>query len=71
MPTYELTELIKIVEEKYKTKMLGVTVSVEEIRKLTLHYYASRYHNATRRLRIKYNEETAKNVLRLWRKFGV
>jgi len=71
VPTHELTELIKIVEEKYKTKMLDATVSVEEIRKLTLHYYASRYPDAIRRLKIKYNEETAKNALKLWRKFGV
>jgi len=68
MPTHELTELIKIVEEKYKTKILGATVSVEEVRKLALHYYASRYPDATRRLRIKYNEETAKKCIEIMEK---
>ena len=68
MPTHELTELIKTVEEKYKTKILGVTISVEEIRKLTLHYYASRYPDATRRLKIKYDEKTAKKCIEIMEK---
>ncbi|RLE57302.1 MAG: DNA-binding protein [Thermoprotei archaeon] len=47
---------------------LELTVSDEELRELTIHYYASRYPDARKRYGIEYTETVAKKAIELARK---
>lgn len=67
-PTYDIVGLLKLIEEKYEVEILGVTINEEPLRELTIHYYASRYPDASRRFKIKYDECTAKRCIEMMKK---
>ncbi len=47
---------------------LKLTVSNDELREMTVHYYASRYPDARKRYRIKYTEPVARKAIELARR---
>lgn len=72
IPTHDIVSLLKYIEDKYGVKVLNVVVVEKELRELTIHYYASRYPNAGRRFKIKYDKKTAEKCIevmeKIWRR---
>lgn len=68
IPTHDIVGLLRCVEEKYNVRFLGVVVGEEELRELTIHYYASRYPDASRRFRVRYDESLARRCIEIMEK---